>query len=150
MLLDTFLPLIRYLRLILLRLPGAKLDKLRADLQDRVAELNDDEEDVESEIARLLEKKKEIRNRRLLLRAEYGSLTKREKETMARELSSIEELSRLEDQAGLSVTSASDEPVVPDVLSPPAGWLEDLPDDWTISQLLGSVGGTVVGGPGSS
>jgi hypothetical protein len=109
---------------------GAKLDRLRADIRGRVDELVDEELDTELELDRLeaarqlvIEKKKGLRQRRLLLKAEYGSLTKREKETMARELASINELSRLEDQAaalGSSEPSASGEPVVHNTLSPPA------------------------------
>jgi len=141
-----------------------KLDKLRASLQSQVADLVDEEEDMESELValeakreafesarrELLVKKKSLRQRRLMLKAEYGSLTKREKETMARELSSIDELSRLEEQEAASLSPTSGGPAVPDILSPPAGWLDEFPSDWSFSQLLDSGGGTASGGASSS
>jgi len=135
----------------------AKLDRLRAELRSRVDELVDEEADVELEILslwkkqeELLGKKKVIRERRLMLKAEYGSLTKREKETMSRELASIDELSRLEEQAAASVSSASGEPVVPNVLSPPAEWIDDFPAEWSLAQLVDFSGGNGVGGPEKS
>jgi len=134
----------------------AKLDRLKAQVQAKLAQVAEDEADTALEFAvaqqklsLALEKMRTLRNRRLRLRREAGLLSDREKSMFAKELASIEEVERLEREqekgrSDVSGSLGSSEPplsaadselldfVSSDFLS------EGLPPDWSFSQLLGS------------
>lgn len=143
----------------------ANLNKLQDGVQADLAQVAEDEADAEldaEEVERALEaiqkrlqavreRKRTLRERRIRLRQKANLLTSREREMFARELASIEEMEKLEAEAGLG---GEDRPPTESGESSGPGGLPDgldasglspvpsellgmdIPADWSFSQLL--------------
>jgi hypothetical protein len=145
---------------------GKRLDEAKASKAAQLAALEDELLDKESEDvsfekqisvllahrARVAEERRVLRSRRLRLRKEAGLLSAKEKKMFSDELGAIDELIRLEEQAGVTVSDGSPKsyeggPTGQD-LNPgwggfPLDYLEDFPPDLSYSQLTGREGGGV-------
>jgi hypothetical protein len=126
----TAVVLLLFVVALLILLPGERLDVLKANLLGRLNKLADEELEVDLEFeklqARVLEKKRVLRSRRLRLKSEIGALTKKEQEMYDRELGSIEEMERLEKEVEgtASASVLSPEPAGPVVSFVPSDWLD--------------------------
>lgn len=126
------------------------------EAQRALSKLHESMAALQHQASLALEKKRQLRQRRLRLRKEANLLTSREREMFARELASIEEMEKLEEEASASAVvgsspNQSSGSLVPDVLDPavagfalspvPSEFLGmGLPEDWSLSQYLNTDG----------
>jgi hypothetical protein len=134
---------------------AAQLAALEDELLDKVSEdakARAEEAKARAVVSRISEEMRVLLSRRLRLRKEAGLLTAKEKKMFSDELGAIDELIRLEEQAGVTASDGSprsyEEGPTGQDLNPgwggfPLDYLEDFPPDLSYAQLTGREGGGV-------